>query len=50
VNFTVPPAGSGATMILPGQTKFFSYWYRDPSGPGGTGSNLADGLSVTFAP
>ena len=50
VNFTVPPAGSGATQILPGQTKHFSYWYRDPLGPGGTGSNLADGLSVTFAP
>lgn len=50
VNFTVPPASTGATQILPGQTKHFSYWYRDPGGPGGTGSNLADGLSVTFAP
>ena len=50
VDFTVPPASTGATKILPGQTKYFSYWYRDPGGPGGTGSNLADGLSVTFAP
>ena len=50
VNFTVPPASTGATKISPGQTKYFSYWYRDPGGPGGSGSNLADGLSVTFAP
>ena len=50
VDFTVPPAGSGPAAILPGSTWYFSYWYRDPSGPGGTGSNLSNGLAVTFAP
>lgn len=50
LDFTQPPAGSGPGAITAGSTWHFQYWYRDPLGPGGTGNNLSDGLSVTFAP
>jgi len=50
VDFTVPPAGGGPAQIHPGSTWNFQYWYRDPAGPGGTGTNLSDGLSMTFTP
>jgi YVTN family beta-propeller protein len=50
VDFTVPPAGSGPGQITPGSTWNFQYWYRDPTGPGGTGVNLSDALEATFAP
>ena len=35
-------------MITAGSSWNFQFWYRDPGGPGGTGFNLSDGLSVTF--
>lgn len=50
LDFTVPPASSGQGAITPGATWYFQYWYRDPSGPGGSGFNLTDGLSATFCP
>ena len=37
------PAQIGA-----GQTWNFQFWYADPTGPGGTGSNLTDGVEVIF--
>ena len=48
LDFTSPPAGSGQGAIAPGSTWKFQYWFRDPLGPGGSGHNLSDGLSVTF--
>lgn len=39
-----PAAGT----IYPGATIHFQYWYRDPFGPGGSGSNLSDGYQVHF--
>ncbi len=48
VDFSAPPA-PGAT-ITPGSTWHFQFWFRDPGGPGGSGFNLTDGLSVTFCP
>jgi subtilisin-like proprotein convertase family protein len=50
VDFTSPPASSGAGAIAPGETWRFQWWYRDPALPGGTGSNTSDALSVTFCP
>jgi YVTN family beta-propeller protein len=50
VNFTVPPAGSGPGQIAPGSTWNFQLWYRDPLGPGGTGTNLSNALEATFTP
>jgi len=50
VDFTLPPASSGPAQIQVGSTWNFTFWYRDPAGPGGTGTNFADGLSVTFSP
>ncbi len=34
--------------VLEGATRYFQTWYRDSMGPGGTGSNLTDGLRVTL--
>ncbi|MDP6540188.1 MAG: PQQ-dependent sugar dehydrogenase [Planctomycetota bacterium] len=48
VDFDAPPAPGGS--IDAGDTRFFQFWYRDPQGPGGTGFNLSDALSVTFCP
>ena len=50
VDFTAPPVNGGAGMIASGLTWNFQLWFRDPMGPGGTGFNLTDGLSVTFCP
>jgi hypothetical protein len=36
--------------IAAGDTWHFQAWYRDGSGPCGSGSNLTNGLSVTFYP
>jgi hypothetical protein len=33
-----------------GSTVYFQTWYRDPSGPCATGSNLTNALAVTFVP
>ena len=37
-------------QITPGSTWHFQAWYRDPNGPGGSGSNLSDALTATFCP
>jgi len=50
VDFTVYPAGSGSNQITPGSTWNFQFWFRDPMGPGGTGFNLSDAVSVSFCP
>ena len=39
-----------SARILPGQTWHFQAWYRDSTGPCGTGSNLSNGVAVTFSP
>ncbi|MFT5051841.1 MAG: hypothetical protein ACI8QZ_003270 [Chlamydiales bacterium] len=36
------------SVITVGSTWNFQFWYADPTGPGGTGSNATDGLEVTF--
>lgn len=43
LNFTAPYAA----FLAPGSSNF-QLWYRDPSGPGGTGFNLSDGLEIVF--
>lgn len=47
LNFNLPQAGAA---ILEGTTRNFQFWFRDPSGPGGTGFNLSDAVQVTFCP
>ena len=49
LDFSAPPLGSGAGMVTPFSTWNFQFWYRDPLG-GPTGSNLSDGLELTFCP
>ena len=46
LDVTDPP--NAPAQILGGSTWNFQFWYRDPGGPGGTGFNLSDGLSVVF--
>ncbi len=41
VPYTVLPGASGTT-------RYFQFWYRDPSHPDGTGVGLSNGLAVTF--
>ncbi|MAF65877.1 MAG: glucose dehydrogenase [Planctomycetes bacterium] len=48
VDFDAPVAPGGE--LDPGDTWNFQFWYRDPPGPGGTGFNLSDAISVTFCP
>lgn len=48
LDITAPPVP--AAQIEAGSWWNFQYWYRDPSGPGGSGFNLSNGLSVRFCP
>ena len=50
LDWSSAPIGSGPGAILPGSTWNFSFWFRDPNGPGGTGFNYTDGRSITFCP
>ena len=50
VDFNQPPASGGPGRIVAGSTWNFQFWYRDPLGPGSTGFNFSDGLSVQFCP
>ena len=44
VDLTLPPATG---LLVPGSTRYFQYWYRDPAG-GPAGFNLSDGVAVSF--
>lgn len=46
LDFATAPASS----IPPSATRNFQFWYRDPSGSGGSGFNLSDAMSVLFIP
>ncbi len=50
LDFSLPPFDAGPGMLSPGSTWNFQYWFRDPTGPGGSGFNLSDALSITFCP
>ena len=39
-----------AANISANTTRHFQFWFRDPQGPGGTGYNLSDALSIGFCP
>ncbi|MFT5049164.1 MAG: streptogramin lyase [Chlamydiales bacterium] len=46
VDFAQPPRPAG--QIQAGSTWYFQFWYRDPSGPQGSGFNTSDALEVQF--
>jgi len=50
VDYTSPPFTGGPNAITSGSTWKFQLWFRDLGGPGGTGFNLTNGLSLTFVP
>lgn len=39
-----------SVWITSGSTWYFQTWYRDGSGPCGTGSNFSNGFAITFTP
>ena len=46
VDITNPPRALG--QISANQSWNFQFWYADPAGPGGSGSNLSDAVEVLF--
>ena len=48
LDFSSPPRPEG--QIAPGSTWHFQCWYRDPAGPGNTGSNTTNAAAVHFGP
>ncbi len=42
------PGIAVALMVVPGDTRRFQTWFRDPAGPCGTGFNLSHGYELTF--
>ena len=48
VKLNIPGSLLSPNIITPGSTWRFQCWYRDGPGPGGNGSNVSDGLRVTF--
>ena len=50
IDWTSPPTSAGGGAAIPGTTWNYQLWYRDPSGPGGTGFNLSDALTATLCP
>lgn len=47
LDWTSSPVSGGSGAILPGLTKNFSFWFRDPGG-GPAGFNYTNAVSVTF--
>ncbi len=45
----LPSPTTGGSVINPGSTWYFQYWYRDPQA-GGANFNLTDALGGTFCP
>lgn len=50
LDFDAPPVGAGPGKISAGTGWTFQFWYRDPSGPLGTGFNFSDAVRAQFAP
>ncbi|MCH2102699.1 MAG: choice-of-anchor B family protein [Planctomycetes bacterium] len=50
LDWNAPPSDRGPGAATPGSSWNYQLWYRDPAGPGGTGFNLSDALSVTLCP
>ncbi|HTF89356.1 MAG TPA: GEVED domain-containing protein [Planctomycetota bacterium] len=46
----VQVVGLSGNLITAGSTWYFQAWYRDPTGPCALGSNLTNGLGITFTP
>ena len=48
-NRTLDLSTSPLDALQPGDTRYFQFWYRDPSA-GGAPFNLTDGLEISFWP
>ncbi|QDV06572.1 hypothetical protein Poly30_20820 [Planctomycetes bacterium Poly30] len=42
------PTGLGPVSVMPGETRYWQFWYRDTTPSGGTTSNFTGGVGVTF--
>jgi hypothetical protein len=49
LDYDGPPLGQGPGAISAGDTRFFSFWFRDPAG-GPVGFNYTNGRVLTFCP
>ena len=48
IDYGAHPMNAGAGKVSPGDRWYFQLWYRDPTGPLGTGSNTSDALDALF--
>jgi len=43
-----PQQPGGPVAVMPGDTRYWQYWYRDTTGGGAATSNFSDAVGVTF--
>ena len=48
IDFEAGTTGQGQGALTAGSTWNFQFWYRDPLGPGGSGFNLSNALTLRF--
>ena len=50
MDFSSPLMSMGGGTVLPSTTYNFQFWYRDPTGPGGTTYTFSNAVEAIFCP